>query len=115
MVEFLKEDDIPGRLQNLDGALVEHAWNAAEKTAGVWIDVLPLGDVRVVLEDVIPPRLGPRLIRDLPVRRIDDQTRFVDPPDRKSTRLNSSHLGISYAVFCLKKKKKSHAQVLAER
>src|SRR5262245_13088854 len=25
------------------------------------------------------------------------------PPDRKSTRLNSSHLGISYAVFCLKK------------
>src|SRR5437899_3942164 len=26
------------------------------------------------------------------------------PRDRKSTRLNSSHLGISYAVFCLKKK-----------
>src|SRR5437899_6457191 len=29
--------------------------------------------------------------------------------DRKSTRLNSSHLGISYAVFCLKKKTDSHA------
>src|SRR5690349_22931369 len=28
------------------------------------------------------------------------------PPDRKSTRLNSSHVEISYAVFCLKKKKK---------
>src|SRR5258705_9307393 len=28
--------------------------------------------------------------------------------DRKSTRLNSSHLGISYAVFCLKKKKNWH-------
>src|SRR6202521_6288290 len=28
------------------------------------------------------------------------------PEDRKSTRLNSSHLRISYAVFCLKKKKK---------
>src|SRR5258705_5558394 len=28
--------------------------------------------------------------------------------DRKSTRLNSSHLGISYAVFCLKKKKRLH-------
>src|SRR5690554_8215513 len=27
-------------------------------------------------------------------------------PDRKSTRLNSSHVRISYAVFCLKKKKK---------
>src|SRR5262245_64984047 len=36
-------------------------------------------------------------------------TRLTTPrprSDRKSTRLNSSHLGISYAVFCLKKKKK---------
>src|SRR5437660_8172990 len=30
--------------------------------------------------------------------------------DRKSTRLNSSHVAISYAVFCLKKKKKRKAQ-----
>src|SRR2546426_12736138 len=30
----------------------------------------------------------------------------IDDRDRKSTRLNSSHLVISYAVFCLKKKKK---------
>src|ERR1039458_4398384 len=30
--------------------------------------------------------------------------------DRKSTRLNSSHLGISYAVFCLKKKKKKQSK-----
>src|SRR5437899_10485630 len=30
--------------------------------------------------------------------------------DRKSTRLNSSHLGISYAVFCLKKKKKKNTE-----
>src|SRR2546426_7997309 len=33
------------------------------------------------------------------------------PEDRKSTRLNSSHLVISYAVFCLKKKK-NHRQLL---
>src|SRR2546426_1955646 len=32
------------------------------------------------------------------------------PRDRKSTRLNSSHLVISYAVFCLKKKKKQKTQ-----
>src|SRR3989454_2745250 len=31
-----------------------------------------------------------------------------DSADRKSTRLNSSHLVISYAVFCLKKKKKPY-------
>src|SRR5947199_4763996 len=30
--------------------------------------------------------------------------RAIEQADRKSTRLNSSHLGISYAVFCLKKK-----------
>src|SRR5215475_15297637 len=30
------------------------------------------------------------------------------PRDRKSTRLNSSHVKISYAVFCLKKKKKTY-------
>src|SRR5437899_6629363 len=38
--------------------------------------------------------------------------------DRKSTRLNSSHLGISYAVFCLKKKKKdtnNHMMVTHEQ
>src|SRR5438045_6546110 len=33
--------------------------------------------------------------------------RFSSGSDRKSTRLNSSHLGISYAVFCLKKKKRN--------
>src|SRR5438045_8133621 len=53
-----------------------------------------------------------------PARRCDFFRRRKQPPaifsiaqqgrwllDRKSTRLNSSHLGISYAVFCLKKKK----------
>src|SRR5690348_17639711 len=32
------------------------------------------------------------------------------PEDRKSTRLNSSHPSISYAVFCLKKKKRSNSE-----
>src|SRR5690625_6610889 len=32
------------------------------------------------------------------------QQRYVRDQDRKSTRLNSSHVAISYAVFCLKKK-----------
>src|SRR3712207_8546989 len=35
-------------------------------------------------------------------------------PDRKSTRLNSSHANISYAVFCLKKKKKQNHQLSRE-
>src|SRR5471030_3436720 len=35
--------------------------------------------------------------------------------DRKSTRLNSSHLGISYAVFCLKKKKNTQVQSCSKK
>src|SRR5256885_854537 len=37
------------------------------------------------------------------------------PTDRKSTRLNSSHLVISYAVFCLKKKKTCHNTITSSR
>src|SRR5256885_12298404 len=41
----------------------------------------------------------------------DESARKPDRPDRKSTRLNSSHLVISYAVFCLKKKKRALSQL----
>src|SRR2546427_1448561 len=41
-----------------------------------------------------------------PYSRGADAERAGGPRDRKSTRLNSSHSQISYAVFCLKKKKK---------
>src|SRR5439155_15535549 len=53
-------------------------------------------------------RAHPRNHRRLRPRAID-RARGWGPappwPDRKSTRLNSSHVAISYAVFCLKKKK----------
>src|SRR5690349_23255320 len=43
-----------------------------------------------------------------PVKPVMSTCSF-EPEDRKSTRLNSSHVEISYAVFCLKKKKRSLA------
>src|SRR2546422_4969506 len=49
-----------------------------------------------------PKRVGQRHV-DLPA----DRRGAVQLVDRKSTRLNSSHGYISYAVFCLKKKKKT--------
>src|SRR2546426_3938986 len=48
------------------------------------------------------PDLAPQGAGGIDVRVCE---RRVVPGDRKSTRLNSSHLVISYAVFCLKKKK----------
>src|SRR5258707_9267478 len=53
------------------------------------------------------PALLPHLVRQPPGAR-----------DRKSTRLNSSHANISYAVFCLKKKKKRknfYSMIVSER
>src|SRR5262245_63014445 len=40
-----------------------------------------------------------------------DHPAHAPDQDRKSTRLNSSHLGISYAVYCLKKKKIRRTQI----
>src|SRR5437762_6763331 len=42
----------------------------------------------------------------------DYKPKLADLRDRKSTRLNSSHRCISYAVFCLKKKKKNNKKIL---
>src|SRR5947207_6987725 len=75
----------------------------------------------------VPRRRDAEMVRGLGGRRgrragpgrVDDQgrrDRYARAPghrpgDRKSTRLNSSHTVISYAVFCLKKKKKTIKRV----
>src|SRR3712207_8046329 len=55
----------------------------------------------------VDPEVAPRMV--LPVIERERRQRAIALPqlDRKSTRLNSSHANISYAVFCLKKKKKN--------
>src|SRR3712207_7319771 len=67
----------------------------------------PLVD-RAILADGLPQLFGGLLVRvflHAPRRTCHDVGPDA-PRDRKSTRLNSSHANISYAVFCLKKKKK---------
>src|SRR5436309_7483161 len=64
------------------------------------------------LHDALPISPSPRRRASTrrSIRRPGERPRPTWPargdPDRKSTRLNSSHVKISYAVFCLKKKKK---------
>src|SRR5437763_11166290 len=51
-------------------------------------------------------QVGVQIERARALQRASRSSRTSGSPDRKSTRLNSSHRCISYAVFCLKKKKK---------
>src|SRR5690606_10947327 len=68
------------------------------------------GDVRVLNREVVAVYgIGEGTIREVEAQERVELQRRVDAyregePDRKSTRLNSSHVKISYAVFCLKKK-----------
>src|SRR2546426_5642500 len=54
--------------------------------------------------------------QDVPLRDVGAGAgnEILETEDRKSTRLNSSHLVISYAVFCLKKKKKQTSEPVTQ-
>src|SRR5204862_7476116 len=70
-------------------------------------DALPISWLPIVLALSVPPlpiTATPLATITLPLAWPPLRTNCR--PDRKSTRLNSSHVEISYAVFCLKKKKK---------
>src|SRR2546422_4351298 len=83
------------------GALVD------DESVGLVGRMLPAVTEPVDLPAQVGERRQQRRTGDPAVR--DDLEIAVQqpPPDRKSTRLNSSHGYISYAVFCLKKKKKN--------
>src|SRR5258707_8282303 len=55
------------------------------------------------------------MARSSVARLSEDRSSWSGRRDRKSTRLNSSHANISYAVFCLKKKKKQRDGRRADR
>src|SRR5258707_7524693 len=64
---------------------------------------------RDVLAETVPLPAGHgtlSITRPVPLGLFEDGQVCAVTLDRKSTRLNSSHANISYAVFCLKKKKK---------
>src|SRR5207253_10850851 len=67
---------------------------------------LPAGSVVTIEPGVYLPGIGGVRIEDMVEVRDDGCAVVGVTEDRKSTRLNSSHVAISYAVFCLKKKKK---------
>src|SRR5438105_7524235 len=74
-------------------------------TATTEIYTLSLHDALPILVDKEPAKAGIDPLNKLIDRVPDDNVVKVER-DRKSTRLNSSHEWISYAVFCLKKKRR---------
>src|SRR5699024_11739404 len=85
----------------------------AVKKGDIFVLVGPSGSGKTTLlkmfNRLIEPTKGQILLNDKPIkeynlRKLREKTGYV-LQDRKSTRLNSSHVSISYAVFCLKKKK----------
>src|SRR5256886_7825080 len=78
-------------------------------TATTEIYTLSLHDALPICERVdVVPELAPHERIDAAGGLIEKQHRRGVQRDRKSTRLNSSHSQISYAVFCLKKKKNTN-------
>src|SRR3712207_7079743 len=77
-------------------------------------DALPIclvveeGPHRLLVREIDQAVVADHDLLHAAVRVLDDVDALADGglADRKSTRLNSSHANISYAVFCLKKKKK---------
>src|SRR5256885_10087916 len=70
---------------------------------------------RSVLARAVPRLGGEHLRARLHAVRLPDHAVHPAASDRKSTRLYSSHLVISYAVFCLKKKKMKHDKLVFVR
>src|SRR5690606_39509299 len=64
-----------------------------------------VGEDGVAAPDEGAPQLDGVAVAADPAVEVGDRRRRAGELDRKSTRLNSSHVKISYAVFCLKKKK----------
>src|SRR2546430_6173803 len=68
------------------------------------VPLLASGAVRPVIDRIFPMA---------EVRAAHERIESNESLDRKSTRLNSSHSQISYAVFCLKKKKKNKPLIVS--
>src|SRR2546426_10626323 len=75
-------------------------------------DALPIYRHRDLSQSGNQADSAPTARADRDAARANRADRNESDGDRKSTRLNSSHLVISYAVFCLKKKKKKYAKLL---
>src|SRR5256886_7498099 len=91
------------------GAATDKTVRAAQPQPFAFADVQQLAQQRAAHDYRPMPDALPAALANLSYDQYRD-IRFRPERDRKSTRLNSSHSQISYAVFCLKKKKRTKSQ-----
>src|SRR5690625_2712449 len=129
MITILTVDDDPHIRELLRLYIQKEGFRSIEAVDGQHaLDILAKERIHLAIVDIMMPNVDGyelceqiRKTYDIPVMMLTAKRELVDkekaylagtddyvikPLDRKSTRLNSSHVAISYAVFCLKKKKK---------
>src|SRR5690606_40846908 len=81
----------------VDGSMTSQLMTSVESSKNGSMNAVPASGSRIMSDSLMPFQPA-----------IDEPSNILD---RKSTRLNSSHVKISYAVFCLKKKKISSFEI----
>src|SRR2546426_1795600 len=104
---FLKEEQLDGAIRLAEKQKVSHV---ARVLGEALAEVKPLLRDRATITAADINSVERAVEREMLIVAAELKRGLGILADRKSTRLNSSHLVISYAVFCLKKKKTTHAR-----
>src|SRR5690554_7263813 len=95
-------------------AALDPSFDPESNTSGVVESIALQPDGKILVTGHFSSRIA-RLNTDGSLDDSFHQPELWSAIDRKSTRLNSSHVRISYAVFCLKKKKKKYTEIKRSR
>src|SRR5690242_3838521 len=99
-------DELSSRIRDAEGDRREALREALEATDRAWISTIHGFCRRLLASHPAAAGIDPRfrVVDEAEAERLAIRAFDLALADRKSTRLNSSHMSISYAVFCLKKK-----------
>src|SRR5699024_12038664 len=97
------------KLNLMDVVLNDHSYNRTEQVKQLLKEIekapfIEQVDIAVQSTNVVSKSLKIYSLHQRQLMSDEDLATYLNNEDRKSTRLNSSHVSISYAVFCLKKK-----------
>src|SRR5690625_6074639 len=93
-------------IKNLDPKAFIISYEPKQIHGGFWVKQVRTGNLLgKIKKNQLDPHKKKTHKTEKTTKKIEEQLENEPKQDRKSTRLNSSHVAISYAVFCLKKKR----------